>query len=95
MVDITYYQKIFKQTPPALLLVDKQHNNIGTNTEFSRMTVVSRDTILFKKITDFKDRLVIPVDDAAWRILLPLAMSLSGIDGLLIATPASGLENNR
>jgi methyl-accepting chemotaxis protein len=56
MVDIAYYKKIFEQTPLALLLVDKQLNNIETNEEFCRMTGVSRETILSMKITDFKDR---------------------------------------
>ncbi|MFA5267413.1 MAG: methyl-accepting chemotaxis protein [Methanoregula sp.] len=59
MVDIAYYKKIFEQTPLALLLVDKQLNNIETNAEFCRMTGISREKILSMKITDFKDRGVI------------------------------------
>jgi methyl-accepting chemotaxis protein len=59
MVDIAYYRKIFEQTPLALLLVDKQLNNIETNAEFCRITGVSREKILSMKLTDFKDRDVI------------------------------------
>ena len=59
MVDIFYYKKIFEQTPLALLLVDKQLNNIETNEEFCKLTGVSRESILSMKITDFKERGVI------------------------------------
>lgn len=59
MVDIQDYKKIFEQTPLALLLLDKDLNNIETNQEFLRMTGVSRETILSMKITDFKERGII------------------------------------
>jgi methyl-accepting chemotaxis protein len=56
MVDNTYYKKIFEQAPLALLLVDKQLNNIETNGELCRLIGVPRETVLSMKITDFKDR---------------------------------------
>lgn len=58
-IETIYYKKIFEQTPLALLLLDKQLNNIDTNEEFCRIMGVSRETILSMKITDFKDRGII------------------------------------
>ena len=56
MIETAYYQKIFEQTPLALLLVDRQLNNIETNPMFCRMMGVPREQVLSMKFTDFRDR---------------------------------------
>lgn len=55
MVDVRHFDAMFEANPLALLLVDKQLNNVKTNAEFVSITGIPREKVLSIKLTDFKD----------------------------------------